>query len=107
MKTTIHITLAIVFCWVVFSQSVFAEGAGIEWDILNDEAFKQYQEGNYSKAILIAKQALEIAVENVGPDHPDVANILENMADLYREMKRDEEALELENRAARIRAIER
>ena len=58
--------------------------ASIEWDILNEEAVKLYREANYSKAILVAEQALNVAEENVGPDHPNVATSLENIAVLYR-----------------------
>jgi hypothetical protein len=43
----------------------------------------------------------------LGPDHPDVATSLENMANLYRKTGRDKEAEALEKRAAAIRAIQR
>ncbi|PJB97384.1 MAG: tetratricopeptide repeat-containing protein, partial [Nitrospirae bacterium CG_4_9_14_0_8_um_filter_70_14] len=42
-----------------------------------------------------------------GPDHPDVATSLENLAALYRATQRIAEAEKLEERAARIRAIKR
>lgn len=45
--------------------------------------------------------------EALGPNHPDVATSLENLTILYRATKRDKEALKLENRAERIRAIKR
>jgi hypothetical protein len=43
----------------------------------------------------------------LGPDHPDVATSLENLAALYRATQRDKESVELENNAERIRAIKR
>ena len=43
----------------------------------------------------------------LGPDHPDVATSLENMAALYRKIGRAKEAESLATRAARIRAIKR
>ena len=66
------------------SSFVFAEGAGVEWDILNDEVKELYRIGKYDRAVLVAKKALEVAEENVGPDHPDVAVSLNNLALLYK-----------------------
>ncbi|MFO8015118.1 MAG: tetratricopeptide repeat protein, partial [Phycisphaerae bacterium] len=40
----------------------------------------------------------------LGPDHPDVATCLENLAALYRATDRAEQAEHLERRAARVRA---
>jgi len=87
----------------VLSNSVFAQGAGIEWDILNQEVITEYRQGNYKKATQIAKIALKVAEENVGADHPNVATSLENMAFLYRATNRDSEAKKLEKRAREIR----
>jgi hypothetical protein len=53
------------------------------------------------------KRALSIYENALGPDHTDVAAILENMAILYRATEREKEAEELEARAARIRSIKR
>ena len=89
------------------SSSVFAEGAGIEWDILNEEVKELYRTGKYGRAVVVTKKALEVAEETVGPDHPDVATSLNNLAGLYRAINRDKEAEPLEDRAARIRGIKR
>ncbi len=128
---------------------VLPSEAGSEWGILNQEAVDLYDKGQYGRAVIVAKKALEIAEKNVdpnhptvatvlnnlaflyrtqgqytlaeplykralaireqalGPDHPDVANTLNNLAFLYRAMKRDREAAILEQRAARIEAIQR
>ena len=40
----------------------------------------------------------------LGPEHPDVVMLLEDYADLLREMKRDAEAEKMEARAKAIRA---
>ena len=53
------------------------------------------------------KRSLAIVEKALGPDHPDVAIDLNNLALLYRAMNRDDEAEPLEQRAARIEAIER
>ncbi|MDR4498412.1 MAG: tetratricopeptide repeat protein [Candidatus Scalindua sp.] len=86
---------------------VFAQGAGIEWEILNQEVMDLYRTGKYGRAVVVAKKALEVAEKNVGLNHPDVASCLENLAALYRDTKRNEDAKTLEQRAARIRSIQR
>ena len=55
----------------------------------------------------LLKRFLAMKEKALGPDHPDVALGLENLAGLYRSTKREAEAEKLEQRAARIRAIER
>ncbi|MBW2368561.1 MAG: tetratricopeptide repeat protein [Deltaproteobacteria bacterium] len=62
---------------------VFAQGAGIEWEIFNQEVQELFYTGNIDRAIVIAKKALNVAVKNVGPDHPDVTTSLSNLALLY------------------------
>ena len=61
---------------------VLAKGA--EWKALNDEAVTLYKQGSYERAVTVAKKALQIAEQEVGPDHPDVATCLNNLAELYR-----------------------
>jgi tetratricopeptide (TPR) repeat protein len=89
------------------SSSVYAQGAGIDWDTLNKEVMDPYRAGKYDQAVAVAQKALQVAEQNVGPDHPDVARSLENLAALYRATKRDTEAEGLEARAKKIRAIKR
>ena len=98
-------TTCVLLC--LSTPPVLAEGAGIEWDILNDEVLELYRTGKYDRSVVVAKKALEVAEQNVGPDHPSVAASLNNLAGLYRAMDRDDEAEPLEQRAARIEAIER
>ncbi|MCH7619789.1 MAG: tetratricopeptide repeat protein [Candidatus Marinimicrobia bacterium] len=40
----------------------------------------------------------------LGPDHPDVTTVLENMVDLYKNMGMEEEAIRLEKRVNAIRS---
>ena len=91
--------------------ALFAAGLaisqGIEWETLNQEVMDLYRAGRYDRAVVVAKKALEVAERSVGQDHPNVATSLNNLAGLYRNTKRNEEAELLEARAARIRAIER
>ncbi len=66
------------------TPSVFAQDTTNEWNTLNQEVMKLYHAGEYSRAIIVAIKALEVAEENTGPDHPDVAMSLNDLAELYR-----------------------
>jgi len=37
------------------------DGAGIEWENLNQEVMSQYKKGQYDSAAVVAKKALELA----------------------------------------------
>jgi hypothetical protein len=74
---------------------------------LNQEMVALYRAAKYDRAFVLAQKALRVAEQNVGPDHPNVATSLENLAALYRATKRSSEAEALEQLAARIRAIKR
>jgi len=63
--------------------------------------------GDLAEAKAACERALAIGEKALGPDHPDVAMSLENMAELYRKTGRVKEADTLEKRVAAIRAIER
>jgi len=67
------------------SSFAHAQGAGIEWDILNQEVMELYRAGKYDRAIVVAQKALQVAEQNAGPDHPDVATSLNNLASLYQD----------------------
>ncbi len=67
-----------------FGTGVHAAAPEIEWDALNDEIMSLYQQGRYDHAIVVAKIALHVAVQEVGPNHPNVATSLNNLAELYR-----------------------
>ena len=77
------IILALAFLGTMPSV-VHAQGAGIEWDVLNQEVMELYRAGKYDRAVIVAQKALQVAEQNVGPDHPDVATSLNNLAGLYR-----------------------
>ncbi len=59
--------------------------------------------GEYAKAEPLYKRSLEI-LEKTVPNHPDIADTFEEMAELYTKMGRDDEAKKLLDRANRIRA---
>ncbi len=48
--------------------------------------------GQYDRAVVAAQQVLQVAEQNVGPDHPAVATSLENLAALYRATTHGSEA---------------
>jgi len=92
------LTTLIALAALLSAPSVCAQGAGIEWDILNDEVKELYRTGQYARAVVVGKKALKVAEEIVGPDHPSVATTLNNLAALYRATGRNLEAQELERR---------
>ena len=82
MVNLIHvIALAVVLC--LTGGPAYAQGAGREWETLNQEVIKLYQAGKYDQAVVVAKKALEVAEKSVGPEHPNVAKSLTNLAYLY------------------------
>jgi tetratricopeptide (TPR) repeat protein len=68
---------------LAFGTGVPAYAQGAEWKTLNDEALSLYRRGRYDQATVVAKKALEVAEETKGPNHPDVAASLNNLAGLY------------------------
>jgi CHAT domain-containing protein/Tfp pilus assembly protein PilF len=66
-------------------------------------AFELYKAGKFSEAIPLARGALEIKEKALGPDHPDLAYWLNNLAELYREQGRYADAEPLHRRALAIK----
>ena len=73
-----------------------------EWERLNEKATSLYEQGQYEEAVKFAKEALKIAEETFGPDHPDVAYSLNNLGELYRTQGKYAEAEPLHKRALAI-----
>lgn len=42
-----------------------------------------YKQGLYDRAFVVAKKSLAVAEQTVGPNHPDLATSLNNLAGLY------------------------
>ena len=51
---------------------------------LNQQLIQLYRQGRYSEAIPVAEKVLTIREKVLGPDHSDVAESLNNLAELYR-----------------------
>ncbi len=61
-------------------------------------------QGRYAEAEPLFQRALAIDEKALGPEHPDVAQSLENYAALLRQTARADEAERMEARAKAIRA---
>ena len=71
--------LLILFCLPGLSMGQSLEEAAR----LNKQVVQLYRQGRYQEAIAPAKRALVIKEKALGPDHPDVALGLNNLAGLY------------------------
>lgn len=40
------------------TPAAFAQGAGIEWHVLNQEVMELYRSGKYERAVVVAKKLL-------------------------------------------------
>lgn len=65
------------------SGSVVGKSQGTEWEGLTREVMKLYTSGDYTQGMEVAKRALQVAEQNDGPDHPNVALSLSNLAEFY------------------------
>ena len=99
------LTIIAVFLFLLLTiPAMFVLGAvDNEWDILKLQALELYRKGQYDRAVDVTKKALEVAEENVGPDHPDVASILNNLAAFYETQGQYAQAEPLYKRALAIR----
>jgi len=79
-----------------------ATGAGIECEILYNEAMELYRIGRYNRATAVAQHALRVAEQNVGCNHPDVGTTLNMLAMLYRTLGDYAKAEPLHKRALAI-----
>lgn len=52
--------------------------------ILNQKTNDLYLQGKYDQAVVVGNEALIFAERDRGPDHPDTAESLNNLAELYR-----------------------
>ena len=78
------------------------EGAVTEWEVLTSEVMKLYSSGDYTQGVKVAKRALQVAQQNDGPDHPNVALSLSNLAELYEAQREYAKAEPLYKRSLEI-----
>jgi tetratricopeptide (TPR) repeat protein len=72
------------------------------WEELNARVQDLYALGKYAEATSVAQEALRVAEATFGPEHPDVATSLNNLAMLYQDQGKYAEAESLYQRALRI-----
>ncbi|MBW4496187.1 MAG: tetratricopeptide repeat protein [Oscillatoria princeps RMCB-10] len=77
--------------WLRNLAAQLAEGLA-QWEQLNQQAAELYGEGKFEKAVIFAKQALELALLLYMGNHPDVATSLNLLAELYHSQGRYEKA---------------
>ena len=93
--------MAAVLC--LTAAPTFAQGPGGEWETLNQEAMSLHKKGQYKRAIVVAKKALQVAEQKAGANHRDVATRLNNLAELYLAQGQYAKAEPLYKRALAIR----
>ena len=64
-----------------FSSSVYAQE--VLWEKLNNKAKTLFKQKRYPDALSVAEEALKVAEDTFGPDHPKVAISLNYIAELY------------------------
>ncbi|MBE9129741.1 MULTISPECIES: tetratricopeptide repeat protein [unclassified Coleofasciculus] len=74
----------------------------LRWQQLNQQAVQLYNQGQYAQAVSLAEDALTLARQIWGEEHPNIATSLNNLAVLFAATDRYSEALELRKEAAAI-----
>ncbi|MBV8418343.1 MAG: tetratricopeptide repeat protein, partial [Verrucomicrobia bacterium] len=70
--------------WILTGPAALAEDN--EADALNKEVTQLVGQGKYQEAIPVAERAVEVSKRNRGPEHPEVADALNNLAFLFKEI---------------------
>jgi tetratricopeptide (TPR) repeat protein len=69
---------------------------------LAEKVGELYQSGKFAEAIPVAQESLALAEKALGPDHPESATLVNNLAELYRSMGEYAKAQALFQRALKI-----
>src|SRR2546428_5266359 len=93
----------VVLAMLLLGCGVMANVASTDTARLNQEVQSLYDAGRYNEAMPLADHTLRIREKTLGPDHPDVAASLNNLALLYRTKGDYAQAEALHQRALRIR----
>ena len=76
--------LLVLHCWLWLIPGLAAEAEDAsKADFLRRQLAELYQAGKHEEAIHIARQLLEIVEKTSGSEHPETANSLNNLAELY------------------------
>jgi tetratricopeptide (TPR) repeat protein len=108
VKTAGRVALTLVL-WIGlsgiwFACSALAQSADLEaLNRVNDQVVELGRQGKFAEAMQLAQVLLSIQEKELGPDHPDVAKTLNNLAALYLTQKMYAQAEPLFKRALSIR----
>jgi tetratricopeptide (TPR) repeat protein len=87
--------------WILACPASLAERE--DPSLLAQQSDELYKEGKYKEAIPIAEKLLAIRKKELGPEHPDTAQSLNNLALLYQAMGEYAKAEPLLQEALRVR----
>jgi CHAT domain-containing protein/Tfp pilus assembly protein PilF len=78
--------LALFVAFGVVPVAAAQEGSLLEAEALNQQVLQLHQQGRFTDAIPLTQRVLAITEKVLGPDHPDTATALNNLAFLYTTM---------------------
>jgi len=90
--------------YVILARALCIVGRGVTLaETLDQQVVRLFNEGQYAEAEPLALQALEVSLKKNGPDHPDTAMSLNNLALLYKTQGKYDLAEPLYKRALAIK----
>jgi tetratricopeptide (TPR) repeat protein len=93
--------IVVLFIWVITPVEP-AYGQNPSLEELNDRSVRLYEQGNYSMAAELAKEALKMAENDLGQNDPQLITFLNNLAVIYYAQKKYAAAKLLYERALGI-----
>ena len=101
MRVLTIVAAALVGCFLSLPRAAPAQVDEVA--ALRQQIAQLYSQGRYSDAIPLAQRLLGIRETALGPNHPDVAESVNNLATLYEDQGRYADAEALYERALGIR----
>jgi len=78
-----RLTTALLLLIMLLALPTPAPAQGIEWQRLNEEVMSLHAQGQYDRAVVVAKKALALVEKTPGADPGAMARSLEELALLY------------------------
>ena len=72
------------FLSLAFAAAQPAYAQDSKWRVITEQGISHYEKGEYDRAVAAIKKSLAVAEKEYGPDHPETATSLNNLAELYR-----------------------
>ena len=85
-------SIAFIASLLLASLAIHLSAQQEDWQSVSARVASLYQQGQYSQALPLAQQALQIAQANWGPEHANVAASLHNLGDVERALGKYAEA---------------